>query len=306
MKNKIDEQEVVLLTMNHQSNTLYLLANNQNHHGLYLVVQHLDTGTFTQNEWRFALEEGGFDTDITSKMIVNISWERMVWVHGVGHYFAKIQIDTDIEHWDDRDSWAGKYVLKHFVLDQNTGLLKDSFVLNMVKTTALLHPVFVPRLNCILMIQSGSNGCIWRFRLDDKKWRKIEEISIDFNVADVVLSANEKYVVMLGIRDSLFVLDMSDKDQYQVYKSDIGPPETMGSRYSDGLVLIGGRSDEMLVTGWIRKDFNGGMFRGLQIPVDIMEMIAQWFSEEELHYIHNPCDGSKYEDFVMTLKSLID
>ena len=113
MKNKIDEQEAALLTMSHQSNTLYLSANNQNDDGMDVVVQHLDTGALSQSEWRFALKEGGFDADITFKMIVDVPWEKMVWVHGVGHYFAKIKINTNIDHWNDRGSSAGHFVLKH-------------------------------------------------------------------------------------------------------------------------------------------------------------------------------------------------
>ena len=130
----------------------------------------------------------------------------------------------------------------------------------------------------ILLLIGGTKGSllqhesfgIWRYCLRKKEWMEIKAFS-SFNLEYVkcALSANEKFVIIAGgtkisndmssdnilsaasINNKIFVLDISDDNDYKLRESAINSPTHLSA-----IVIMGGEIEyELLVIGWIKKLF---------------------------------------------------
>ena len=67
----------------------------------------------------------------------------------------------------------------------------------------------------------------------------------------------------------------------------------------------GGLQDEMLVVGWTRHCFATCAFAELELPpLYIMQLIGQWYCQEELHWIRDAV-GVQREHFAIKLKHIL-
>ena len=141
------------------------------------------------------------------------------------------------------------------------------------------NPILVKRLNSIPSIQEGvtKKGEIWRFTLDDHKWTKIEGICIESraNLLSTTLSQDEKYIVMMDGHIDIFVLDISNENEFKIFKTDIRSPvkddaydyRDIGPKGVDGIVCSGGGlRSEMAVIGWTKRLYGRKEFNNLQMP----------------------------------------
>ena len=166
--------------------------------------------------------------------------------------------------------------------------------------------VYVPSKNIILLI-GGKSGDdkplgIWKFCVLSQKWTKMNDIKFEhFNVS-VALTSNEKYVIIAGgydqtmhekscdharqkIRcysDSMFVLDISNDEQYTLKECTIKVPIPG----HNPIVRAGGIKDECLVVGWIKELYKTKEFKdSLLPPMYLIQLIVKRYNQEKIHWV---------------------
>ena len=250
------------------------------------------------------------------------NWCDMIWVNGVCHYFMVCSIKTRAAFiWRFSNS---RLKFKHCQFDENAQVFTELFELDMTFnrqpqmgiSTIRFFAIYVSRLQSILLIQEHGycddelrDGDIWRFRLVDNTWEKVEGVIIGYSINSATLSSDENYIVMAN-KDGLFVMDISDEQHFKVRQSEIGVPDFEYSerhfcRKDHILSIGGGMEDETLVVGWTRALFREKEFKHLVLPpLVLLQMIARWFSEEEIHYIHNSSRPMRH--LAISLRRVLD
>ena len=157
--------------------------------------------------------------------------------------------------------------------------------------------IYVPSKDVLLLIgayceKDGSLGPgigIWRFHLKLNKWEcMINGSDFAYRKVSAALSSNENYVIiacgyLAGFYDDkIYVLDIRNEEEYKLNECAIRSPQ----RCVSNIVMTGGIKDEYLVVGWIKELFKTLEFKQLALPpMYIMELIAKWYNEEEVHWV---------------------
>ena len=185
--------------------------------------------------------------------------------------------------------------------------------------------IYVKSKQVLLLIGGGTYNSpnirpfgIWKYCLKKKKWSQVKEVA--FNLMDVrcALSANEKYVIIVGggdetdgtvgmiDNDKIFVLDITDDNNYKLRECSIKIPNSQ-CYPSPEIVLMGGEIEhELLVIGWIKKLFKTTEFKDLSLPpMYIMKMIGLWYNQEELHWIQHHWWNKRSDHYLMTLSQIL-
>ena len=158
--------------------------------------------------------------------------------------------------------------------------------------------IHVPSKHILLLFRwwSGSRAMsVWRHRIGSNRWTRVLQKGPWQGVTgSVVLSSDEQFVIMA--QPHLWILDISNDDQYKVRKSTVAFEE-----HSDGVWCatclaspnsqaicsprIIAHSDcafgsDTLVSGFIWR-----LQLDMDIPLVIVNLIAEWCSVERIHWI---------------------
>eukprot|EP01084_Bolivina_argentea_P204862 349914_1 len=149
--------------------------------------------------------------------------------------------------------------------------------------------IYVPSKQIIILFQglidfaAQQYGGIWTFSLLSNKWNKIKGLTFNYHhIRSLILSFDEKYIIIAGGRmdhtlnevKKIYILDIN---KWILTKSNIYCP----SKGPYNIVCMGKRlKDKILVNGWIR--FENKKSKEM-IPIEILNLILSWFSEEEIH-----------------------
>eukprot|EP01084_Bolivina_argentea_P127624 225661_1 len=158
--------------------------------------------------------------------------------------------------------------------------------------------IYVPSKQFIVLIGGhGYNGDlrkdIWCYSLRTQKWSRIEYMTFTGYNFGIVLTSNERYIILFGGTndeqardtevDDILVLDMKDDNNWKLKKSKIFCPE-VGACH---IVRTGGVNAkyDVLVIGFIKQCFEQKEFEHLDLPpIYIMMIIVKWFSAEMIHW----------------------
>lgn len=147
-----------------------------------------------------------------------------------------------------------------------------------ITLASLIH---VSSKNMLLMIGGDDDGKdigIWKYDIGLDIWTQIKELQFEPG-PQAVLSSDERFVT-IGDRNSvhLWILDIRDDNEYTAKKSVAVPDLDKSRAYC--LVRSGGRMESKhIVSGWINR------YIRMSIPWDVIEMIAEWYSTEMIHWI---------------------
>lgn len=211
-----------------------------------------------------------------------------IFVNGLCHLFVQYQPD-DLNYLDYWRNNSVSILLRHLILNVHSGRLTEVSSIEMGSIRRAIYPFFVSKCRCILLIQRqamGKNGAIWRFRLDQKQWTKVNEVSIPFWFASAVLSFDENNILMAGWNE-MFVLDISDENNYKLNKLSIRTPVEQDGAWPTIIRMGGGSKIKKLVIGWTRNLFGGDEFEDLALPPKfLLQFISRWILQEELHCVY--------------------
>ena len=128
-----------------------------------------------------------------------------------------------------------------------------------------------------------------------EKWSCWKQMKYDYVYSMAVLTCDEKYVILAGgynenfaETDDINVLTLDDDGQHKLQLSRIKCPHR-GPHYI--AKTGGGIMDRLLVYGYIRNMMKGLDIDILKIPLEIMDMITNWYNVEMMHWIQ--CEGIK-------------
>lgn len=188
-------------------------------------------------------------------------------------------------------------------------ITNKGFQFDDVEAMSLIH---VPSQNILLLFcRAGSEMeyktfGVWRYHITKGQWTRVDGIEFDFE-SEVVLTADEKYVVIIGgnelyidddgcnqeveNQDDIFVLDIQNKAEYKLWGTSIRVPQPEGSNWRN--TINGATSSKesadyiSLTSGWVRKLFASELFVGKVFPpLVILEMIEEYRKHEEtIHWV---------------------
>ena len=161
--------------------------------------------------------------------------------------------------------------------------------------------IYVRQKNEIVMIGGecgpfGSVG-IWSYYISKNSWKE-EKPPLGFAWCNSVHCVKNNVAVMVGGPSTkMLILNLKNYDLAE-YKM------AMPIQGLRTLVAIGGGLEsEMLVVGWIKQLFEQKEFKHMRLPpLYILQWIAIWFSEEDLHCFDNW--GQNYH-FVIAVKDIV-
>lgn len=288
------------ISMNRSRNELFLFEGRTGGNARTVSIRDMST-----NQWGTLAEECKY-----AKEVVDTSYSDAVFVNGVCHFFVAF------------GPYSHKHRMRHFILDQDAGLFTEiSWISMRLRVNQHPHdfkliPIFVSRMNSILMIQAGGTlrfGGIWRYPLDDAgEWHRVHGVSIPIDFATAILTFDEKYILMADC-DYILVLDISDENDFKLMRSDIGTPvmrcDRSTRREYDTMVRMGsGMNNEKLVIGWTKRLFEKDGFEELALPpLYLLQMIAKWLLCEQIHYIHRHanCVDKPQAHFMIPMKKIL-
>lgn len=163
--------------------------------------------------------------------------------------------------------------------------------------------VHVTSKNIILMIGGKAINCahgpvgIWRFNISKRgPWEQIDECQVgrfDLSECSTALSADERYVLIMGGQNLfekrlIHFLDISDDDEYKLFRSFIQPPKVRNSALYPHHMAISRDiwKAQLLTSGWMRWVFEDTeIFGTILPPLDIMNEVSKYWSVEMVHWI---------------------
>ena len=226
----------------------------------------------------------------------SVEWMRLrpIFVNGICHLFIKYK------HED-----CGDEQMMLLSLSEECGVVSEQHKFRNNGEDlfdADFCPIYVPNLNSILLFGQSAVDCMWRIRLDakEKKWSevKFKNSSLRMWFADAIIGSDGNYVLMSNAKN-IFLLDVSDENDFKLFESDILTPMLYGryqSFQSDhGCFAMGnGLKIEKLVVGWTKRLFGEKELKHLALPpLYLLQLISYWFLMEEIHWIgvvHNRLD----------------
>lgn len=179
-----------------------------------------------------------------------------------------------------------------------------------IHDTTHLSVIHVPIRGIIVMIggidiiwsddpdahDANINNIVWVYHLDTNKWEKITILPFEHAHQSLVMTSDEKYIILSPT--NLPYVHALDLDDYSVYQSSIMMPFIE----PNFMVKTGGLKDELLVVGWIKSLFQSEGFQYMEMPpMYLMTLIAQWYSQEEVHWIGKCCD----RHFTINMKKIL-
>ena len=187
-----------------------------------------------------------------------------------------------------------------------------------------LKPIYVKSKRILLLIGGWANNTIgiWKFCLTQKKWSRIEYLSFDVCYSKAVLSANEQYVFIFGgfgrsnddnnnkifvLNNKIFVLDLSNDEQFRLKQSTIQIPIIPKCKISTMVRMGGEQTHQLLVIGWSRMLFKKKQFKGLILPpIYILKMISFWYNQEEIHWFNQrDTDNDVRHHYILNIRHIL-
>ena len=238
----------------------------------------------------------------------------ILFVNGICHLFVALRENVPVRV-RFRDSNVPK--LQHFVLDEDAKQFVNHDEIDMDLQEGVSMFLFhISRLNSILLIQEasvGKHGEVWRFKLDANQWNKVQGVSLPIDITIATITSDEQRIVMADA-DNIFLLDISDQNDFKLFKSDVGIP--VYSRSSDEIVesmirMGSGVMNEKLVIGWTKRLLKEEAFQDLSLPpLYLLQMIALWVLDEEIHYLRRQYDYNESQrvsqmHFVISMKRIL-
>ena len=169
--------------------------------------------------------------------------------------------------------------------------------------------IYVPSQNIILLFCGGISDCqyrnlgLWRYRFEQGQWTRIAGIEFDFIQSGIVLTADERYVVIVGgeelcrndgseskaeNQDDIFVLDIQNNAEYKLWGTSIRFPRPHAGKTSYTDITVNDAVSTLdsysifLTSGWIRKLFASAVLVEILFPpLVIIEMIEKYRNNEE-------------------------
>ncbi len=141
---------------------------------------------------------------------------------------------------------------------------------------------------------------IWCFSLPLKKWtRMTQEIEINRYDFEAVLCSNERYIITMGgyvyddatdkevESNDIYIIDMKDNENWKIAKCKINCPSA-GICLGTSTGGLGIKNTDVLVYGYIKYCWQSEeMYDSLFPTTYIINMIANWYSAECIHWIRN-------------------
>ena len=202
---------------------------------------------------------------------------------------------------------VGGHINMHYTFDKKTGKTELIHTFQQFDSMLASRLVHIDSLNVILLIGGYNKGeyihC-FRYCIKTKRWKEIKNIKFplaNFCAEVALLTKDEKHVIVpirSGSSNDIYIIDIFDKDIYQLRKSKIESP-TIGRNTSTYFALSGDRSDDsnrLLIWGFLRQCKS-------ELPNDVIGIICKYCGEELLHCFR-VCDGSN-EHFVVLVSDVI-
>lgn len=237
-----------------------------------------------------------FDTTTNKLSTLKSPWKlkvdsSMVNVNGVFHIIGGYQNSTHVSWNSDND----EFVIMH---DFKTNGFNDIFSPSTIYVPSKQMILLIGGLCFVTFKMIG----IWKFCLKTNKWHKLEGIQLDYYHACPCLTSNEEYIVIGGGLDKndnymnkLYVLDIREDEEYKLKECDIKLPI---DKVKHRIVRSGGGiKDEILVVGWIKKQFKDNDLKELSLlPMYMMQLIALWYNQEMIHWFtdHKDAENNHY------------
>ena len=207
-----------------------------------------------------------------------------------------IHLVTPKHYVDDDDDY--KIGSEHYVwnLSDNTVKWIDQKWCQLINSASM---IYVPSKQMILLIggpmlsandhiTNWTNLGIWRFCLMKNKWTKMK-LEFTYCATSCVLSSDENYIIIAGGQsldtniNKIFVLDLTNKMNYKLNECKVKCPQ-FGKCY---IARTGGKENEYLIFGWIKRIFETQAFSNLILPpVYLIKMICLWYNEELIHFFY--------------------
>ena len=183
---------------------------------------------------------------------------------------------------------------------------------SMVRLLTGKKMIYISSISSVLMIGGVGSDHPWIYSLSTNKWKKIVNISFKRTEFGIVLSSNQRYILLFGgktnIKDKkaqsdIHVLDMKIENRWKLRPSNLSCSRRSNICYAFG---TGGMEikDDVLVIGYIRELFQSKAFENIQLPPTyIMMMVAERYSAEMIHLIYNNGDhqGIHLNDILSSL-----
>ena len=173
----------------------------------------------------------------------------------------------------------------------------------------------------VLLIFGGATGhseheChVREFSLKTSKWRKIENIEYNYYIGQVLLTMDEKYILLIPLYDEnnarcdcIMILEILDDGTYKLRESKVRLPPfdfEVARSISRYMTLTGsGGGDILLVYGFVKnvfKDIN------LVLPSDdIINLIADFYDSDVLHLIRSQHGADGKDHHIISLSSVLN
>eukprot|EP01084_Bolivina_argentea_P083288 150816_1 len=200
---------------------------------------------------------------------------------------------------------------KHFIWNNSTRKLKQIASFGQLSEIVAASPVYIPHKKKIILIggrdvpysDKKNSICIkhiYEYSLESNVWTAVENVTFTGYWCSTAITSDQKNIIIVGgfdesrnISDNIYVLQIND-DGYKLRKSSISVP----IHGECSVAIMGGIMDEMLVIGYVRTLFKTTKFKDIELPpCYIMQMIANWYQMEMLHWCeYTPFDVLERQD----------
>ena len=168
---------------------------------------------------------------------------------------------------------GGRMNPKHYIWNDDNKKFEPTFDFHPIYGASVVH---IPSKDMLLFFGGGNIRQIWQFSFGAKKWTEWgDHIKFAGEYGMSVLTNDEKYVILDGGSRSpkIFILDIDE--QCMLNCSITFPERELSLLTKTGDI----ERDNCLIYGYSRN------VKSLEIPVEIINLLVEYYSVEMLHWI---------------------